>query len=106
MTTGLQPASGSGEVPAAPPKNTRKPLGARLIEAGLLSEDQLDLALREQKRQGRLLGEVLVELGFVAPEIITGLIAGESKTQLVDVVNAVVDGDVLDLTRLRNRQTF
>lgn len=75
----------------------RKPLGERLKEAGLLKEAQLDLALREQKRQGRLLGEILVELGFVTPEIITDFIASESKTEVIDVRHAVVDIEVLDL---------
>ncbi|MBL9129355.1 MAG: hypothetical protein JNL97_17015, partial [Verrucomicrobiales bacterium] len=40
-------------------------LGDWLLEQGYLSEAQLDLALREKKRRGKLLGEALLELGFV-----------------------------------------
>ncbi len=75
----------------------RKPLGVRLKEAGLISDAQLDLALREQKRQGRLLGEVLIDLGFVAPEVITGALAREADTEVVDLDKAVIDGELLSL---------
>jgi len=78
-----------------PKKN--KPLGQKLIDAGLISEIQLNLALREQKRQGKLLGEMLVELGFVNPEVLTGTLASENKTQVVDVLNTLIDSDILDL---------
>ncbi len=74
-----------------------KPLGQRLLEAGLIDEQQLDLALREQKRQGRKLGEVLIDLGFVAPGVITDALATEAKTEVVDVSKIIVDSDVLAL---------
>lgn len=78
-----------------------KPLGQQLIEAGLISEMQLDLALREQKRQGgrhgSRLGEVLVSLGFITPQQLTDTLATENHTEVVDVVNTSIDPDVLAL---------
>jgi hypothetical protein len=47
------------------------PLGELLVERGLLSQRQLDLALQEQKRTGRRLGEVLVAFGFVSHEALS-----------------------------------
>lgn len=88
---------GSGVRETGTSSHKRKPLGARLQEAGLISEAQLDLALREQKRQGRLLGEVLIDLGFVAPEVITGALAREARTEVVDLDNALIDGEILNL---------
>ena len=82
---------------AANPQPASKPLGTRLLEAGLISEAQLDLALREQRRQGKLLGEVLVELGFVSAEVITSSVASEARTDVVDVLRTVIDDDVLKL---------
>ncbi|MEM1263546.1 MAG: ATPase, T2SS/T4P/T4SS family [Pseudomonadota bacterium] len=64
---------------------SRQTLGARLKVAGLINDAQLDLALREQKRSGKLLGEVLVELGFVSAEIITQTMARQAQAQMVDV---------------------
>jgi hypothetical protein len=37
-----------------------------LVEDGLLTEDQLDAALENQVRTRRLLGDILVELGYVS----------------------------------------
>jgi hypothetical protein len=42
------------------------PLGELLVERGLLSPVQLELALAEQRRTGLRLGEVLVSLGYVS----------------------------------------
>ncbi len=93
--------------PIPPPSSSpKKRLGDRLLEAGLLSDAQLDLALREQKRQGKLLGEVLTELGFVAPEIITDFIASEAKTEVIDVLHAVVDDDVLNMVDFETARQF
>lgn len=43
-----------------------RPLGRLLVAKGLLSDDQLEHALRDQARTGRRLGEILVELGFIS----------------------------------------
>jgi hypothetical protein len=42
------------------------PLGELLVERGLLSSVQLELALGEQRRTGLRLGEVLVSMGYVS----------------------------------------
>jgi hypothetical protein len=44
----------------------RRQLGKILRERGILSEDQLRIALLEQKRNGVPLGKTLVRLGFVS----------------------------------------
>jgi type IV pilus assembly protein PilB len=77
--------------------NKKKPLGQKLLDAGLITQIQLDLALREQKRQGKMLGEMLVDLGFVNPDVLTGTLASENKTKVVDVLNTLIDSDVLTL---------
>jgi len=44
-------------------------LGDTLMEKGLITQDQLDKALDEQKKQaGEKLGVILVRLGFVSKE--------------------------------------
>src|SRR5436309_4623866 len=45
-----------------------KPLGRLLVDLGLLTEDGLKRALIDQRRTGRLLGVVLVNLRLVAAE--------------------------------------
>ena len=73
------------------------PLGQRLLSAGLLSEEQLDLALREENRLSVDLGEVLQTLGFVSQEVLTFFLAGETQAKLVNVSDYEIDPDVLQL---------
>ena len=81
----------------SPPTRPQKRLGERLLEAGYLSQSQLDLALREQKRHGGLIGHVLVSLGFVPQEILSAFVAKEAETRVVNVNRCVIDKDVLQL---------
>src|SRR5471032_1950710 len=50
-------------------------LGEILVQQKLLTEEQLGLALTEQKRSGRKLGRVFVEHGYVTEEQISGALA-------------------------------
>ena len=88
------------ELPSAPAKpvdQQTKPLGQRLLEAGLISEDQLNLALREIKRLGIYLGEALVNLGFVTQEILTVYLAQSTKSEVVDLSTYFIKPEVLEL---------
>ncbi len=78
-----------GGAPAAPPK--RKLLGERLIEAGLVSQDQLDLALREQRRTGERIGEILISLGFVTQELISSVLASEAGVTFVQLDSYLIE---------------
>jgi hypothetical protein len=60
-----------------------RPLGSLLVERGALSDEQLSQALREQRANGRRLGEILVGRGFVTP---------------LDLVAAVIDQHGLERT--------
>ncbi|MCC6406662.1 MAG: type II/IV secretion system protein [Planctomycetes bacterium] len=56
-------------------KATKGRLGDRLIERGLISQAQLEVALSEQRRAYRPLGEILISLGFVGEEHVARLLA-------------------------------
>ena len=43
-----------------------EPLGSLLVSRGHITEDELELALTEQKATGRPLGEIVVARGFAA----------------------------------------
>ncbi|MFL5965168.1 MAG: hypothetical protein ACJ747_01305 [Gaiellaceae bacterium] len=42
-----------------------RPIGHVLVESGAISQDELELALAEQRRSGRRLGEVLIDSGRI-----------------------------------------
>ncbi len=80
--------------PAAAPK---KLLGERLVEAGLISADQLKIALIEQKRDGRQLGEALVSLGFVTEETFRDALSEKLGANSVQLQGLVADRAALAL---------
>ena len=45
---------------------TKKRLGELLISEGLLTSPQVEEALVQQKKSGKLLGEILAELGYIS----------------------------------------
>src|SRR3990172_4297844 len=60
-------------------------LGEILRQEKLLSEDQLNAALEEQKRTGRKLGRVLIDKGFVTEEQIAEALALQLKIPYVNL---------------------
>ena len=70
-------------------------IGDRLLELGLISLDQLEVALFEQKRSGRMLGTVLVDLGFIRDDALASLLAESSGYEQFDPKTAMIDPDVV-----------
>ncbi|MBI4610588.1 MAG: Flp pilus assembly complex ATPase component TadA [Candidatus Rokubacteria bacterium] len=62
-----------------------KPLGAYLLQAGLISKEQLEMALREAKTSGELLGEVLIRLGFAAADDLSMALAEQAGIPRIDL---------------------
>ena len=60
-------------------------LGDLLIPQGLLTDEQLEFALDEQKRSGRKLGRIVVESSFVTEEAISQALARQLKIPYVDL---------------------
>ena len=73
------------------PAGKRKLLGERLIESGLITPDQLDLALREQNRTKERIGEILINLGFVTQELISSVLASEAGVTFVQLDNYLIE---------------
>jgi len=79
------------------PKGTKKPLGVVLVEQGFVSEDQLSIALQEQKQTNKPLGKTLIELGFVTDAIIRDVLSENIGQTSVDLTHTVVDAETLKL---------
>jgi MSHA biogenesis protein MshE len=60
-------------------------LGDVLVAQKAVSQEQLRLALEEQKRSGRKLGRVLVDLGFVTEQAIAQALARQLNLAFVDL---------------------
>src|SRR5512142_3024171 len=80
---------------ARPPERIR--LGDLLIQQGLLSDEQLKLALDEQKRSGRKLGRVIVESGYVTEDGISKALANQLGVPYVELKFFNVKQELVDL---------
>jgi type II secretory ATPase GspE/PulE/Tfp pilus assembly ATPase PilB-like protein len=77
---------------ALPPR-----LGDLLIELGLITQDQLRIALMEQKRSQQPLGECLLALGFATEEAVRGALADNLGEKAISLQGVVADPKALAL---------
>jgi len=63
----------------------RKLLGERLVDRGFITERQLELAVREQKRTKAMLGEILTQLGFITPQMLSQVLAEQGGVTYLDL---------------------
>ncbi len=75
----------------------RRPLGQILISEGILSEDQLRIALLEQMKSNQPIGKLLVSLGFVSEATLREALSESLGQQSIDLSNAIVDPQALKL---------
>ena len=72
-------------------------LGEILVNKGIITSDQLEIALVEQNKSRELLGKILVRLGFATEAIIHDVISGAFGQQRVDLQSSVADTEALSM---------
>ena len=72
-------------------------LGQVLIAKGILSEDQLRIALLEQMKSNLPVGKLLVSLGFVTEATLRDALSESLGKQSIDLSNAIIDPSALAL---------
>ena len=72
-------------------------MGELLVSRGVVTEDQVRIALTEQKRKREHLGKILVRLGFATEAVIRDVLGGALGYDAVDLSRVVVDSDVVQL---------
>ena len=82
---------------AAPASATTERIGDLLIREGLISKEQLEKALQEQKQNGTRVGYNLVKLGFVKETELTKALARQYKMPAVDLSKFEVDPKIAKL---------
>ncbi|MDJ0749195.1 MAG: GspE/PulE family protein [Woeseiaceae bacterium] len=73
------------------------PLGERLIAEGLISEDQLQVALKEQSRHDEPLGRILVKLGLISEGVLRDTLGETLGHDSIDLSTAIPDPDALKM---------
>ena len=82
---------------SSPAAATRPQLGASLLQDGWISQEQLDLALREAKRTRVMLGQTLISLGFITEKVLAHYLAEGTQTGMVDLSATFIPPEILDL---------
>lgn len=73
------------------------PLGKLLIQKRVISDDQLRIALIEQRATGAPLGKLLIQLGFVTEATVREALSENLNHQSTDLSKLVVDATALRL---------
>lgn len=78
----------------------------RLLAAGLITDSQLQLAMREQRQKGGRLSKILVDLGFVTADQIAAMMSKEVKAEHVDLKKFSPEKAALDLVPMDIARRF
>ncbi len=78
-------------------QQAKRHLGQILISQGILSEDQLRIALLEQLKSRQPLGKLLVQLGFVSEATLRDALSEKLGLVSVDLTQIIVDSGALRL---------
>ncbi len=71
-------------------------IGEILKEKGLITEEQLNKALSEQRNSGKLLGKILVEKGYVSEKDILSVLSVQLGMKEVDLSKVKIPKELLD----------
>ncbi len=72
-------------------------LGDKLIAKELITPDQLNVALQEKKVSSKMLGEILVDLGFIDADVLSVFLADVAGFGVFDPKNTIIDSEALSL---------
>ena len=78
-------------------ENKPKRLGEILIDEGVITKDQLNIALTEQKKVHEPLGKLLVNLGFATEAIMRSALGEALEQESVDLSRVVPDPDAIKM---------
>lgn len=70
-------------------------IGELMLQRGLITNDQLKIALTEQEKNSIPLGRHLVRLGFVSESIVRDLVAQNLGQESLDLSTVVADADAI-----------
>ncbi len=96
-TPELPPPSSPGESGLGKTAPEKKPMriGEKLINLGLISKDQLEIALREQAKSKKLLGAILISMNFITESAIGEVLAESSGSERFDAKSTILDTSLI-----------
>ena len=84
----------------------RKRVGEILVDKGVVSHDQVRIALIEQQQNGERLGSILVRLGFATEAVIRDVLSGALGHDSVALDRVLIDSEVVHLIPRNTARRF
>lgn len=81
--------------PASAPPAPKKRIGDVLIQKGLVTEDQIEIALLEQRKNKKSIGHCLVEAGFITEALLRDVLGEAFGKSSVDLATTVPDDEAI-----------
>ena len=72
-------------------------IGDLLVEAGAITSEQLQEALAKQKEEGGMLGNIIMELGFISRELLITVLTTQMGIDYCEIRTVQIDESVLNL---------
>lgn len=70
-------------------------IGQEMVRRGLISQDDLDIALIEHEKQGVMLGKILVRFGFVSEDDLLSVLSDQLGLPICRLAEHDITADVL-----------
>jgi type IV pilus assembly protein PilB len=87
--------TGGGRTPASPNARHHTALGALLLQGDLITEEQLQAAVEQQRRTGRRIGQVLIDMGATTQDAVLGALSVQLSMPGTRVNAYTVDAEAL-----------
>src|SRR4051812_10790415 len=78
------------------PRAPHAALGSILVQRELITEDQLKAAIEQQKRTGRRLGQVLIDMGATTQDAVLGALSVQLGLPGIRINAYTIDRDAID----------
>lgn len=75
----------------------KKRLGDALVEMGVVTSEQIEIALKKQKEAGKRLGRVVVELGMCSEEQVVEVLSEQLDIPIVQIDKVDISHDLLQI---------
>lgn len=72
-------------------------IGDLLVEAGAITEDELQQALAKQKEEGGMLGNIIMDMGFISRELLITVLTTQMGIEYCEIKTVQIDEAVVKL---------
>ena len=72
-------------------------IGDLLVEAGAITPDELQQALAKQKEEGGMLGNIIMDLGFISRELLITVLTTQMGIEYCEIQSVKIDENVIGL---------